>query len=497
MTGDDSTTTTTVGPLDAPPRDPAQFPLAVTRFVWVLWLGSLAALAAFARNGGATAGPLAVDGLTVVLWVAVTSFSGIVHSYARRYLAGDPAVERFFGLTLAFTLAVLVLVAADALPLFVAAWLAMGLAMAGLVSHGGDDWPPAAAAGRLARRYFLASTGLVAVAAAVLAWQTGATTVSGATAAADALPQPVLLTAAGALLLAAMVQSALVPFQTWLLSSMTAPTPASALMHAGFVNAGGVLLVRFAPVVAADASVLLVVAAAGAVSALAGKLLKSVQVDAKTRLGCSTVGQMGFMLLQVGLGFFAAAVAHLVLHGCYKAYLFLSVGEEVDHTAPADTTPESAGTGPVRAAATVLTGLAGGAIFAAVTGKGLHADAGLLLAGLVVLTTMHATRAALRSTTVPATYRYAAAPLVFLPSVAVYALTYSGVEGLLAGSPVAAVPADLTVVHAVLAAAFLAAYAAIETGAYRVSDRLYVRLVNATQPPTDTLLSPTEDHDEH
>lgn len=495
MTGDDSTTT--VGPLDAPPRDPARLPLAVTRLVWLLWLGSLVALAAFVRDGAVTAGPFAVDGLTVVLWVAVTFFSGIVHSYARRYLVGDRAVRRFFGLTLAFTLAVLVLVAADALLVFVAAWLAMGLAMSALVGHGGDDWPQAAAASRLARRYFLASTALVAVAAAVLAWQTGATTVSGATAAADTLPDPVLLTAAGALLLAAMVQSALVPFQTWLLSSMTAPTPASALMHAGFVNAGGVLLVRFGPVVAADASVLLVVAAVGAASALAGKLLKSVQVDAKTRLGCSTVGQMGFMLLQVGLGFFAAAVAHLVLHGCYKAYLFLSVGEEVEHTAPAATAHETAGTGPVRAAATVVTGLVGGAVFAGITGKGLHADAGLLLAALVVLTTMHATRAALRSTSVPATYRYAAVPLVFLPSVAVYALAYTAVEGLLAGSPVAAVPADLTVVHAVIAAAFLGTYVAIETGAYRVSDRLYVRLVNATQPPTDTLLSPTEDHNEH
>jgi NAD(P)H-quinone oxidoreductase subunit 5 len=366
--------------------------------------------------------------------------------------------------------------------------------MAGLVGHA-DGWPQAAAAGRLARRYFLASTALVAVAAALLAWQTGETTVSGVTAAADTLPQSVLLAAAATLLLAAMVQSALLPFHTWLLSSMTAPTPASALMHAGFVNAGGVLLVRFAPVVAADAAFLLVVAVVGAASALTGKLLKSVQVDAKTRLGCSTVGQMGFMILQVGLGFFAAAVTHLVLHGCYKAYLFLSVGEEVDHT-----TPESAGhsthtAGAVGALVIALTGLAGGGIFAALTGKGTHLDAGLLLAGLVVLTTMHATRAAVRSAAVPARYRYAAVPLVFLPSIAVYALTYTGVAGLLAGSPVAAAPTDLTVVHGAIAAAFIAMYGAIETGAYRASDRLYVKLVNTTQPPTDTLLTTEDTHD--
>jgi NAD(P)H-quinone oxidoreductase subunit 5 len=277
---------------------------------------------------------------------------------------------------------------------------------------------------------------------------------------------------------------------------MTAPTPASALMHAGFVNAGGVLLVRFAPVVTADATVLLAVAVVGATSALAGKLLKSVQVDAKTRLGCSTVGQMGFMILQVGLGFFAAAVTHLVLHGCYKAYLFLSVGEEVTHTAPADTTHATTTPGVTAGVVTVLTGLAGGGIFAALTGKGLRADAGLLLAGLVVLTTMHATRGALQSAGVPARYQYAAVPLVFLPSVAVYALVYTAVAGLLAGSPIAATPVDLTVVHGVIAAAFLATYAAVETGAYRASDRLYVTLLNTTQPPTDTLVS-TEGADDY
>jgi NAD(P)H-quinone oxidoreductase subunit 5 len=76
---------------------------------------------------------------------------------------------------------------------------------------------------------------------------------------------------------------------------------------------------------------------------LVGKLLKSVQIDAKTRLGCSTVGQMGFMIVQAGLGFFGAAITHLVLHGFYKAYLFLSSGEEIEHTSPADTTRATAG----------------------------------------------------------------------------------------------------------------------------------------------------------
>jgi hypothetical protein len=152
----------------------------------------------------------------------------------------------------------------------------------------------------------------------VLRWATGATAVSAVPSALGSAPSAAVLVAAGALLLAAMIQSALLPFHAWLLSSMTAPTPASALMHAGFVNAGGILLVRFAPVVSVDASVLLAIVPVGATSAILGKLLKTVRTDTKGKLGCSTVGQMGFMIMQAGLGFFGAAVTHLILHGFYR-----------------------------------------------------------------------------------------------------------------------------------------------------------------------------------
>jgi NAD(P)H-quinone oxidoreductase subunit 5 len=289
----------------------------------------------------------------------------------------------------------------------------------------------------------------------------------------------------------------MVPFQAWLLGSMTAPTPASALMHAGFVNAGGILLTRFAPVLTLDPAVMLAVVLVGVTSALAGKLLKSVQVDAKTRLGCSTVGQMGFMIMQAGLGFFGAAVTHLVLHGFYKAYLFLSSGEEIEHTSPADGAHETGRAGPVGVAATAVTALAGGALFAVLTGKGTSLDAGLPLTGLVVLTTMHATRSALRSSAVPATYRYGAVALVFLPAIAVYAAAYTAITAVMAGLPVVTAPAELTVVHGVVAAAFLVAYVAIETGSYRYSDRLYVALVNAARAPSATLSTSMEEYNEY
>ncbi len=489
MTGDNGTTT--VGQLPTPGGGASRLPAALTRAAWALWVASLGASALWLWRGGSrlAAGPVAVDGLTVLMWTVVTFFSGIVHSYSRRYMAGERDVTGFFGRVFAFTLVVMALVAADAFLALWLAWLAMGLVMAGLVGHG--DWPQARAAGALARRYFLASSALLAVGLAALWWHTGATTVSGV-AGVDA--DPVVLAAAGALLLAAMAQSALVPFQTWLLSSMTAPTPASALMHAGFVNAGGILLVRFAPVVTADPRVMLAVVLVGAASALAGKLLKGVRSDIKGALGCSTVGQMGFMIMQAGLGFFAAAVTHLLLHGLYKAYQFLASGGRVAHEGPAGS--DAGGTDVVGVAVGAATGVAGAGLFVVLTGKA--EGNGLLLAGLVALTVLHASRDVTARTSLPGAVRYGAVPLVALPAVAVYGGVYRVVEGLLVGLPAVGTTAtEPTAVHVLVGAAFLAAYLAVESGVHRRSRRLYVALLNAGRPPSRTRLTATEEYDEH
>ena len=166
MTGDHETRT--VGGLPTPGDGRSRLPAALTRAAWLLWVVSLGVSAVWLRRGGprVSVGPVAVDGLTVLMWTVVTFFGGIVHSYSRRYMAGERDADGFFGRVFAFTLVVMVLVAADGLALFWAAWLAMGLVMAGLVGHG--DWPQAQAAGALARRYFLASSALLAVGLAAL-----------------------------------------------------------------------------------------------------------------------------------------------------------------------------------------------------------------------------------------------------------------------------------------------------------------------------------------
>ncbi|MEE6208850.1 proton-conducting transporter membrane subunit [Salarchaeum sp. III] len=468
---------------------------ATTAAVWALFALSVATAAHSVASGSTwrVPGYVVVDGLTAVVWVAVTFFSGIVHSYSRRYMAGDAAIDRFFALTFGFTLAVMVVAAADHVALFTAAWLAMGVTMAELIGHA-REWTQAQAAETLTRRYFLASGGALAGTLALLAWATGTTTVSGILAGAGGLSPEVTWVAIGGLFLAAMIQSALVPFHDWLLSSMTAPTPASALMHAGFVNAGGILLTRFAPVFADIPAALAVLVVVGAASALLGQALLLVRPDVKRRLGGSTVAQMGFMILQCGLGFFAAAITHLILHGFYKAYLFLSSGSAVERTAPA----EDSADGVTLPSLVVGLGAAavGGAVFVALTGKGAEPDSGLVLAFLVALTALHAARDALERANLAPGAALVALPVIVVVPVAVYGVLFNAIAAALAGVPMTHAPTDLSVVHAAVAAAFLAAYLAVELGWHTSSKRLYVALLNLSQPAPETELTTAEDYND-
>jgi len=488
---------TTVGSLPDTTVESPLVPVALTWLVWSMFAASVAVLAVRLRTGFGWEIPdvVAIDGLTVLMWVVVAFFSGIVHSYSRRYMAGSSLKTPFFATVFGFTVAVMGLVAADHFALFGALWLAMGLLMAKLIGIV-SGWDQAQAAAGFAGKYFLASSALLAVALTALWWATDATTISGITASADTVAGPVWLVAAGALVLAAMIQSALIPFHGWLLSSMTAPTPASALMHAGFVNAGGILLTRFAPVITVDPALMLAIVAVGGASAIGGKLLKSVQTDIKGKLGCSTVGQMGFMIMQAGLGFFGAAITHLILHGFYKAYQFLSAGGQVEHTAPSEGTPHTVGTTTtvLGIVVTLLTGLAGGALFAVLTGKGTKVDSGLLLTFFVVFTTLHAARSAVQHSSLPTAARYGAVPVVFFPAIAIYGAVYTGVTGLM---PVSPATTELTLLHGIIAVVFVGIYLGIETGVHERSQCLYVALLNAGQPAADTVLTATEDYNEY
>lgn len=263
------------------------------------------------------------DPLAAIM-VALVVFIGVcVGSFAGRYLKGDTRYRAFFiqlGLLVA-TLAVMV--SANHLVVLLAAWMVSNVLLVRLMVHK-TCWRAARASGVLAAKNYTLGAVCMAAAFGLLYQASGETSIQAL------LHKPnessLMMPALVLLLVAAMTQSAIWPFHRWLTSSLNSPTPVSAIMHAGLVNGGGFLLARFAPLYLKHSGLLSVIFVAGVITALAGTLWKLMQSDVKRMLACSTMGQMGFMLAQCGLGLFPAAVAHLVWHGMFKAYLFLASG---------------------------------------------------------------------------------------------------------------------------------------------------------------------------
>jgi len=139
--------------------------------------------------------------------------------------------------------------------------------------------------------------------------------------------------------LSAFAKSAQFPLHTWLPYTMEGPTPVSALMHAGIVNAGGIIINRFAPVFVHSGEILHLLFVVGLVTALIGSVLMLTQNDIKKSLGYSTMGQMGFMIMETGAGAFALAIFHLIAHGLFKGTMFLGAGNVIGSARKHDGVP--------------------------------------------------------------------------------------------------------------------------------------------------------------
>jgi NAD(P)H-quinone oxidoreductase subunit 5 len=270
------------------------------------------------------------DAVGHALGILIAILGWVVARYSRRYLTGERGQRRYIAALLATLAASHAVVLADHLGVLVAAWVATSLTLHVLLTFYGER----SAARIAAHKKFFASrlAELCLLGALLLTWQ-GAGTLSIAAIAAllagGAPVGPALHAAAVLFALAAIIQCAQLPLHGWLIQVMEAPTPVSALLHAGVVNLGGVVLIRLAPLLAeAPLAQGLLVLAGGATAVLAG-LVMMTRISIKVRLAWSTAAQMGFMLLQCGLGLYALALLHLLAHSAYKAYAFLSAGDTV------------------------------------------------------------------------------------------------------------------------------------------------------------------------
>jgi NAD(P)H-quinone oxidoreductase subunit 5 len=235
---------------------------------------------------------------------------------------------------LCLTLAmVMLLVVAGSLVQLAVAWMAISLGIHRLLLF----YPQRVAAQRAARKKlvstWLANLALVTAAALLaIAYRTTdiATILQAARGGAGGATAQA---AAGLLAMAALLKSAQFPLHGWLTEVMEAPTPVSALLHAGVINAGGFLLIRFADVMLLAPGVLATLVMIGGFTALFGGLVMLTQPAVKTSLAWSTVAQMGFMIMQCGLALFPLALLHIIAHSLYKAHSFLASGGAVERIA--------------------------------------------------------------------------------------------------------------------------------------------------------------------
>jgi NAD(P)H-quinone oxidoreductase subunit 5 len=276
------------------------------------------------------------DKLSAVLLLLVSFLLAIITRYAINYMAGEPAQARFTKWLCLTGGSVLTIVISGNLVQFALAWCATSLCLHQLLLF----YPRRPGALLAARKKFILSRlGDVCLLSVIIlvyepfhSWNFSALFhIARELHETGRMTGNLAINAICFLLVAgAMLKSAQFPFHSWLPDTMETPTPVSALMHAGIINAGGFLIIRLSPLVTLSPAAMSTLALFGAFTALFASLVMLTHASVKRSLAFSTVAQMGFMMLECGLGAFGLAVLHLVAHSLYKAHAFLASGSIVN-----------------------------------------------------------------------------------------------------------------------------------------------------------------------
>ena len=271
------------------------------------------------------------DGLSFWMALMVAFIGWVILRYARDYLKADPTGEQFLPWFLTTVVSVLLLVTTDNLFVLAGAWIGVSLSLHQLLTLYADREQARLAA---AKKFITSRIGDLAILAAVLLiWNhTGSYHIPELQQAAAGSGWA-LQTASVLLALAAALKCAQIPFHGWLLRVMEAPTPVSALLHAGVINLGGFLWLRLFPVFDGFTAGHWVLLVFGGATAVIASLAMMTQNSVKHALVWSTNAQMGFMLFEIALGAYTLAFLHLLAHSLYKAHSFLAAGRTVNASA--------------------------------------------------------------------------------------------------------------------------------------------------------------------
>jgi NADH-quinone oxidoreductase subunit L len=272
---------------------------------------------------------LLVDPLSITMCLFVTGISALIHLYSTAYMHGERDYRKFFLYLNLFVFSMLVLVLANNLLMTFVGWEGVGVCSYWLVSYYFDR-DSAASAGKKAFLYNRVGDFGLLVAMFLLFHFTHTLNYLGIFHLAGTLSPTVATLTVLALLLAATGKSAQIPLFNWLPDAMEGPTPVSALIHAAtMVTAGVYLLVRMSPVLTMSPDGRLTIAFIGAITAFVAATIATSQRDIKKVLAFSTVSQIGYMVLAVGVGAYSAAIFLMIAHAFYKALLFLGSGSVI------------------------------------------------------------------------------------------------------------------------------------------------------------------------
>lgn len=269
------------------------------------------------------------------IMLLLVSFLGmVVVRFSVHYVQGEARQSSYAGALLATLAAVMTIVVSNEFAVLIIAWLASSLALNRLLVF----YPGRVAAHVAARKEFLVSriADVLFVLSAWLLYSQFTTLRIDAVAMqlgamGSAYPWQVSV-AACLFVLGVTLKSAQLPAHGWLIQVMEAPTPVSALLHAGVVNLGGFVLIAFGFLLDAVPAAQWLLVGIGSITTLLAALSMLTRASIKVRLAWSTIAQMGFMMMECGLGLYTLALAHLIGHSFYKAHAFLSSGSVVQDT---------------------------------------------------------------------------------------------------------------------------------------------------------------------
>ncbi|ABP56484.1 NADH-quinone oxidoreductase subunit L [Salinispora tropica] len=271
---------------------------------------------------------LLFDPLAAVFVLLITGVGFLIHLYAVEYMAHDPGRRRFFGYFNLFVAAMLLLVLGNNYVMLYFGWEGVGLASYLLISFWYER-PAAATAGKKAFLMNRVGDAGLAIGIFIMFATLGTTQYDEVFTGVGSLTATTVLLLGLLLLLGAAGKSGQFPLQAWLPDAMEGPTPVSALIHAAtMVTAGVYLIARSNPIFSANSTLQLVVVSVGVLTLLLGAIIGMAKDDIKRVLAWSTVSQIGYMFLGVGLGgaAYALAIVHLLAHGFFKANMFLGAG---------------------------------------------------------------------------------------------------------------------------------------------------------------------------